>query len=292
LAFKKQNNNYMPLKKEDYLQLFEKTSNITDWLAYYSMIVWEELEVCQTIIGNKADETEFTNRFIREISKLLKKDEIPLPIRLFHSKNEKTNGSDLEIVLQLKKNQNLIFPCQAKKLYVGDVKNNLKAKYKKLNYENNGSQKKKLIKYAEKIGGFPLYLLYNYSEHNFKKDRDYPHKELYGCSLISAHHLSEHPPKAPTVQALHPPAKPLTSIAKLKNTSKLKDFWGESSNSQVETFSDEQIFNNHTDWREIAPPSYPPKRFVSEVGDIKELLMGKNNLSFIDSIFSNILYQK
>ena len=99
--------------------------------------------------------------------------------------------------MQLKKNENLIFPCQAKKLYVGSVKNNLKAKYQKLNYEKNGSQKKKLIKYAEEIGGFPLYLLYNYSEYNFKKDKDYPHKELYGCSLISAHHLAEYPPKAP-----------------------------------------------------------------------------------------------
>jgi hypothetical protein len=269
-------------KANTHLSKFYKTKDIIHWFAAFSNHVWDELEFASKFDKSisKTDEREFTNELVRGIAKLIHRDEIPIPVRLFHSPKEGVNGSDLEIILQLGKDKNLIFACQAKRLYVetdAAKKNNLNAKYAQLNYKK-GLQKKQVIDYAERVNGFPLYLLYNYSEHDFNINSFYPNKELYGCTLINAYNLEENPPESPVVSNLHPPAVPLVSIVKFKNIPTLNMLWGKSSSEHNAQFiSDKKIFDDGR-WYEIAPPLYPPKRFVSSI-NMQELLKGNINLN-------------
>lgn len=279
---------YISEKAKNYLNQFYENYDITDWFSMFSIGVWDCLKFYQEEDNpiSKVDERELTNNLVRGISMLIKKDEIPIPVRLFHSRNESSNGSDLEIILQIKKDQNIIFPCQAKRLYVEKTNNNLNAKYEKLNYKNeSGNQKQLLIEYAKRVNGFPLYLLYNYSEYDFDTSYIYPEKELYGCTLISAHYLHENPPKSPTVQNLHPPAIPLTSIVKFSNILCLDSLWGKAElGHDAKILSDKKILEDGK-WYELGPPSYPPTRFVSSI-DLEKILSENSSKTIVNQSFN------
>lgn len=285
---KKQRNNTnrkMRTSKEakKHLDIFEKNKNIIDWFAYFSNYVWDELKFAnkEDWSISKVDEREFTNELVREIGKLIKLDKIPLPIRLFHSPNEGVNGSDLEIVVQISKNENIIFPCQAKRLYVENAqKDNLKAKYERFDYK---TQKDDLINYANKIHGFPLYLFYNYTENEIKTNYVYPDEKLYGCTLGSAIYLKENPPTAKKFSSFHPPAVPITSIVKFKNILSLNSIWGRIETHNTRVLSDKIIFGDNT-WEEFGPPIYHKTRFVTHIDLSKVIekgnLIGKTNAVF------------
>lgn len=257
-------------KSAKYIQEFYKTQNIKDLLAYFSIYVWENLEFFRQEKSNisKTYETELTNQLIRGIAILIKKDRIPLPIRLFHSRNEKVNGSDLEIVLRLRKDENYLLACQAKRLYVENAKrNNLRAVYKEIKKEG---QMYSLIDYAKKNDGFPLYMLYNYTESKLMKSIDYPEKELFGCTLLNAYYLNNflksNPTITPRFQDLHKTikpfntAKPFISISKVKGISSIKTLWGKAKSSDNLTpISDNKILNDGR-WYEVGEPRFPPKR--------------------------------
>jgi hypothetical protein len=275
----------MRISKEaqKYLDDFEKSKDIIDWFAYFSNYVWDELKFANKEDNSisKVDEREFTNELVREIGKLIKLDKIPLPIRLFHSPNEGVNGSDIEIVVQINENENIIFPCQAKRLYVENAqKDSSKAKYERYDYK---TQKNDLITYADKIYGFPLYLFYNYTENEIKPNYIYPDEKLYGCTLGSAIYLKENPPKTKIFSSFHPPAVPITSIVKFKNILSLNSIWGKTQTHNVRVLSDKQIFGDNT-WEEFGPPIYHKTRFVTHINLSKvierENLIEKSNATF------------
>jgi len=264
-------------RANEYYKLFMESHDIEYWLSYFSICSWERLKFLYELgnIRSKSNETTITENLVYELAQIIRKDEIPIPIRLFHSPNEGVNGSDIEIIVQLEKNRHIIFPCQAKRLYLDTVKNSKNAKYSKLNYDD-GKQKDKLINYAKKISGFPLYLLYNYSETKVNLNSFFPIEELYGCTLISALYLKEHRPQPPTFPNLHPPAKPLTSISKFRNFLSLNSLWGNTSlKHDAKLYSDKQIFGDKN-WEELGSPIY--HRFISKI-NLKEIL--KNNLNTI-----------
>jgi len=247
-------------KAENYRTQFYENYDITNWFSMFSMYVWERLKFYHegSKFSSKVDEPLFTHDLIQGISQIIKEDKIPIPVRLFHSRKESANGNDIEIIVQIQKDKNIIFPCQAKRLYV----ENANATYKQLNYKE-GEQKQKLIKYAKSINGFPLYLLYNYSEHNFDTKYLFSEKELYGCTLLSAQYLDENPNLKLIVSKLHPPAKPLISILKFRDILSLNRVWGVlKSEHGAEPWSDEEILKDDR-WNEFGPPSYLPTRFVS-----------------------------
>lgn len=94
--------------------------------------------------------------------------------------NEPTNGNDLLVYLQL--NEKLYYPIaiQAKRIYADGKYHALKGKYNQLQNLKN---------YARKIGGIPMYLLYNfidmpaYSSQNYSMNYSL---NQFGCSLINA----------------------------------------------------------------------------------------------------------
>ncbi len=246
----------IPQKAKKYLKSFNEKQNITDWLSCFSICIWDKLEKRHKFGSktNKFNEPTITENLVSDIEDLIREEKIFTSIRLFHSIKESTYGSDIEIILRLRKDRNIVFPCQAKRLYVEKVENVIDAKYETLNH-NAGKQKVKLIEYAEKIKGFPLYLLYNYSNYDFYVNDKFPEKELYGCSLISAIYLAQNPPKSPTVPDLHGHALPLISILNLKRQSEINKLWGETPKHNAIYSTDKKIFGDKK-WNEFLSPEY------------------------------------
>jgi hypothetical protein len=173
------------MKSKTYKSTFQESLDFTDWLKYFSSSVWEQLRKNYINRSIKSGETRITGRLIEEIYDMFI-DDIPLPLRLFHSKKESTNGNDLEVIIPISNNRYILFPCQAKRIYY--PANNYQAishPSKKMGTEQIVS----LIKYAKDVGGIPLYLFYNFVNRRFDtKDLE---KELYGCTLMSADKLYE-----------------------------------------------------------------------------------------------------
>jgi hypothetical protein len=282
-------------KAHSYMDDFIKKNDFSDWLSYFSIYVWKRLELLSDNYNTiaKCSETTLTENLVHGILLLMKEDEIPIPVRLFHSPKEKTYGSDIEIVVQLAKDRNIIFACQAKKLNVEGYKK-LNARYNAFNHDG-GEQKEKLINYAEAVNGFPLYLLYNYSEYEFQNE--YKDDELYGCSLISAIHLKENPLKdeKPKFQDLHPISRPLKTIIKIENIDNLKYFYGLSNNHFAKILTDKEIFGDK-EWKdnELGSPIYhrtesvfdarklakPTSANYEEIEDIGQINNSSHDLRF------------
>lgn len=104
-----------------------------------------------------------------------------LPFKIFQSTNEKVNGGDLEILLELDGGV-VKFPCQAKIIYANQ-------RYGALYHEvGNQLQIDLLIQHAKKVGGYPIYMFYNYDEYVTPKLLKVTggSEQLWGCSIGSA----------------------------------------------------------------------------------------------------------
>lgn len=104
-----------------------------------------------------------------------------LPVKIFQSTNEKVNGSDLEILLELDGSV-VKLPCQAKIIYATQ---RYGALYHKVGHQ---LQIDLLIQHAKKVGGYPIYMFYNYDEYItptlLKVSGGI--EQLWGCSIGSA----------------------------------------------------------------------------------------------------------
>jgi hypothetical protein len=112
-----------------------------------------------------------------------------LPIEIYESRDEKSNGNDLEIVLETAKGY-LLMPCQAKAIQTGN-------KYSSIPHEVRGKQQiDLLLNYAKKIKGYPVYMFYNYCSDNtvnrIIQGISGVDIDEYGCSMISADYLKQH----------------------------------------------------------------------------------------------------
>lgn len=97
-------------------------------------------------------------------------------ISIYESTNEKTNGNDLEIYLEISKNKYIFLAIQAKKLYTK------KYKYESISHKvNNIYQINFLLNYAKNQNGLALYLFYNYFP-----NYNHNNKEYFGCTLFEA----------------------------------------------------------------------------------------------------------
>ncbi|TVL97346.1 MAG: hypothetical protein CV087_22485 [Candidatus Brocadia sp. WS118] len=94
---------YSSDKYQFYIDRFKRTKNIKDWLSSFSILTWDKLKFHYQYPGivSRVSEVQITNELVYGIARLILEDNMPLPIRLFHATNEKANGNDLEIVLEL-----------------------------------------------------------------------------------------------------------------------------------------------------------------------------------------------
>jgi hypothetical protein len=212
--------------------------------------------------------------------------------RIFHAKDETTNGNDLEIVIPIDESRCIIMPCQAKRLYVEKANNNLKAKYTAIHHPVNRKKPDEkeqiccLLEYAQKCGGFPLYLFYNYTEFEVDLNEKYLEKELYGCTITSAYHVFEEFYDAIskkispfTFQDIHPPAKPLLSLLDKQMLPELRTFLGTSKKfNKLKPYKDKELLEQNW-WDEKCPPLSVPIQRRGASQSLDEIL--KNNYSNI-----------
>lgn len=136
--------------------------------------VWDRMKFALET-NSKISETTLTENLLFMINKYrsYSKDN---SIRIYESKDEKANGNDLEIYLEISKNKYILLVIQAKKLYTKEQK------YKAINHKIGTNYQIDLLEnYANSKNGLALYLLYN-----FAPDCIYENKEYFGCTLIEA----------------------------------------------------------------------------------------------------------
>lgn len=198
-----------------YRDKFEKTGNLKDFLAYFSVETWTKLQLNRKNpkIHRLREET-FTDKLVSKafliVEKIFENMSRPISIRMFHAINEKANGNDIEILIPINKKNYILFPCQCKRIFPND-------KYDQITHKN-GKQINSLIEYANQNGGYPLYCFYNFTETPIQLPSNISHKELYGCTIISAKYILDKIKvddkyKIISFKDIHPPAQPIFILA-------------------------------------------------------------------------------
>jgi hypothetical protein len=256
------------MRKDTYYQeQFQESGSLTDLFYFISFFAWKRLK-SYSMQPIPVSEVEITNTLVHEIWDALMQESVRVPIRFFHAKDENTNGNDLEIVIPVDDNRYIILPCQAKRLYVNEAKDNLNAKYKAIHHrvkKETPEEKEQiccLLDYAQKWSGFPIYLFYNYTEYPIEVSSKYPHKELYGCTLVSAYHVFENHSVIENQKRKMIPftfqdilsAKPLLSFLDEQLLTKLTTFFGTSTSFNKLKFYTQYELLKQERWHETCPP--------------------------------------
>lgn len=185
---------------EDCILNFKDDQSLYNWAAFYSVLTWHKVGWALQTKTGKIYETSITQDLVYQFYELGLQTK--LPIELYESRNEKANGNDLEFFIETL-NGYIAYPVQAKII-------NRYGKYDKFHYKNkNGRQLDALIEYAERIGGIPLYMFYNFISNSEWHSRRYAPQykpiEFFGCSFTSGIYLKEtFVDKTPGFYDIHP----------------------------------------------------------------------------------------
>lgn len=250
-----------PEKLHELTTQLEQSQNLCKWLELYSYLTWHKIGFIRKNQFLKITETSVTQDLVFQLYLLsLTK---ALPIKLYESKLENTNGNDLEILLETPQGY-VMFPAQAKIIYANH-------KYHSITHQVKGRyQIDLLMNYAKKIKGIPLYLLYNtcldnkiYTQVSNVSVYDI---ESFGCSITSAQVIKQNfyrksysgNWKIPGFADLHcSVAYPLSTLV-CSFSNLLKEAFINSSflyfdhREQIQFYSTEQI-NKDPRWKNILP---------------------------------------
>jgi len=215
---------------------------LCDEMRRLSVDTWERIGFARSRVGLKVYETTITQNLLFELKKFSEHYKTGF-VHMFEATNEKANGNDIEIFVQIG-NKYICLPTQAKILYSD-------GKYPRMEH---GNQIKDLIKYAKLIGGYPLYLLYNY---DLKSN---PTLNNYGSSIVSAHYLSKHYTYKtsnkkwiiPSFSDLNPSISEPWEILACDTLLKLEELFLKSSNTslipsdfkEIKEYTREEVFDN------------------------------------------------
>jgi hypothetical protein len=158
------------------------TPNLCDLFKVLATETWKRIEFAYLKSGVKVFETTITQNLVFSINAY--KDQYGLDIEIYEAVDEKTNGNDLELIIQFP-NEGIEYyvPIQAKKVYRS-------GKYDSMDH---GNQIESLMQYAAGKKAKPMYLLYNFAPQPLPPGtRLTSPAELTGCTLISAQHLYSH----------------------------------------------------------------------------------------------------
>jgi hypothetical protein len=158
---------------------FEDNPNLCALFKLLAIETWKRIEFTYIKPYIRVYETTLTQNIAFTINAY--KVKFPeLTIDVFEATDEKTNGNDIELIIQFEGHPvDFYAAVQAKKIYRHD-------RYDKMEH---GDQIISLIRYADAQGAVPLYLLYNYVEEF--PDLIPTQRELYGCSIVDAFHLRD-----------------------------------------------------------------------------------------------------
>jgi hypothetical protein len=142
---------------------------------------WDRFQFAYERNGFKIYETTITQNLLYQIEKA--KSFLDKKIILREAVNEKANGNDIEFIVT-DGVRSLKMPMQAKRIY-----KNLR--YSSIIYKG---QTDAIIKYAKKVKGIPMYLLYNYKKGFFNRVdlcKVQSDERQYGCSIIDAIYIRD-----------------------------------------------------------------------------------------------------
>jgi hypothetical protein len=146
---------------------------------------WTRIKFARSVKGRlRVSETSLTEELVYQFY-MMAANKV-LPVKIFQSTNEKVNGSDLEILLELDGGV-VKLPCQAKIIYAT-------RRYGALYHEvGNQLQIDLLIRHAKRIGGYPIYMFYNYDEYITPKLLKVTGgvEHFWGCSIGSADEIKQ-----------------------------------------------------------------------------------------------------
>jgi hypothetical protein len=166
---------------------------LSDWLKGFSIETWMRIRFSINNWTPKTLETTITQNLLFDFYNYA--EQRTLPIKIFESRDEHSNGNDLEIVVETSMGY-LILPTQAKII-------NKNFRYPGVKYKNaKGYQLDLLLDYARKKRGIPLYLFYNSCNDARIAARITKLVDssvvFFGCSIANAHQLKAkyyHAPK-------------------------------------------------------------------------------------------------
>lgn len=145
-----------------------------------SSSIWDRIPFSYNI-GFRYSEVTITENLLFDIHKF-NVNNPTLKINIYEAKNEKANGNDLELCLEIEPNKYVILVIQAKKLYFTTQK------YRSISHKVNGTYQIDLLEdYAKRQKAIPLYMFYNYAP-DFKNKN----KKYYGCTLVFSQFIRKH----------------------------------------------------------------------------------------------------
>ena len=158
----------------------------SDFIKEFSAKTWSDIRFARNKKGIiRLGEVTLTQNLILSIA--YQYHNFPKYVYLFEAINEKANGNDIELFIRNGMGKLIAYPCQAK--IVDKTPNEI---YSQINHSNKSShlQINALLKYSRELGGFPLYLLYNYSKAAlFQQKLLKEVADSYGCSYVPASYL-------------------------------------------------------------------------------------------------------
>jgi len=168
-------------KLQELTHELSQSQNICSWLELYSYFTWHKIGFVRKRQFLRITETSITQDLAFQLYLLSLSQ--TLPVKLYESKLENTNGNDLEIFIETPQGY-VIFPTQAKIIHSNH-------KYSSIAHKVGGRyQIDLLLNYAKKIKGIPLYLMYNtcLDSKMYKRVADISgyNIESFGCSIASA----------------------------------------------------------------------------------------------------------
>lgn len=231
--------------------------NLIEWTKSFSYDTWLRLGYSRRVEGIFTSEVTLTQNLIYGYYCLSR--EFNLPIQVFEAKDEKNNGNDLEIAIELKEGY-VLLPTQAKVLKKSE-------RYEYFNHKSKSKNKFQfdlLDEYSQNIRGVPLYLFYNMVEMTLNERGDALSKEIdfdyhfYGCSIALLSLLRQcfykgdkivipsfwdiHPKLAyPLFQLIEYIGKPYRACKLFTNM-----------NRSIQFYSEDEVTNEKF-WRNIAP---------------------------------------
>lgn len=241
---------------KNYLKQFQVSPSICVWAEITAVTIWQKIGFCRHVTDFNVHENTITQDLIYSfwqlaISRIF-------PVQMYHSKDERANGNDIEIAIQTS-NGYLLFPCQAKIV-------NKNGRYKGLRHKAAGKfQIDRLLEYGHKVAGIPLYLFYNFGgdpEKNYllEKMRSIDLQRL-GCSIFPAEFVKHNFYRSATNRWSIPDfykahrllAIPFSNLFQLINSQTIPGLNLDSFSSGKKFYSKNELFESNY-WRNLTPP--------------------------------------
>lgn len=175
-----------------------KVSRVCSLFQAAAFDTWERIWFSRRTPGLKIHETTITQNLVYEMNLL--RDSLAIPnLFIYESRNEATNGNDLDLIVRQRGGRRYRYMIQSKILYHSirqrGAITHADGTYRQFPHLTNGRpQIEVLIETAEseKVRAIPLYLLYNYVT-PAPRSRTYCGVQAigsqFGCSVIGAHLL-------------------------------------------------------------------------------------------------------